>query len=99
MFGTGTSSRKPGKFQTAFAFHVKMEKISSFEERSFNYFFAVPEVTEAFSEMDVGKFREKYGFERPSSDVGAGLLITCRSGRRVGLAVTELEKLGFKGLR
>ena len=59
----------------------------------------MPEVPEAFSSMEPEKFKEKYGFSRPNQDIGDQMVITCRSGRRVGLAITELEKIGFNGLR
>lgn len=56
------------------------------------------EVAEAFS-LDPDDFLARYGFEKPSKDVGERLVITCRSGRRVGLALADLDKLGYAGLR
>ncbi|TRY67118.1 hypothetical protein TCAL_03438 [Tigriopus californicus] len=54
----------------------------------------LPELEHAFS-MDEGTFESTYGFSKPNREVPSTLVITCRSGRRVQIALDQLEKLGY----
>merc|ERR1712117_9924 len=61
----------------------------------------LPEITAAF-ELSPEQFSAKYGFEKPAprdSRSCGGYALTCRSGRRVGLANAEMVKLGYGGMR
>ena len=58
----------------------------------------VSDVNEAFSAMEPNAFEAKYGFARPEKDIGRKLVVSCRSGRRVKLAIEELSSLGYSGL-
>lgn len=53
-------------------------------------------MVQAFGDMDPHEFKTKYGFDRPAKDIGPGMVISCRSGRRVLMAIEELEKLGYQ---
>ena len=55
------------------------------------------EVSEAFS-LEPEAFEVKYGFTKPKKCIGDKLVVSCRSGRRVRLAIEELDKLGYSGL-
>ena len=58
----------------------------------------VSEVKEAFV-LDEVTFKAKYGFSKPPKVVvGDKLVVTCRSGRRVKLAIAELDHLGYTNL-
>jgi rhodanese-related sulfurtransferase len=48
--------------------------------------------------LDISAFEAKYGFEKPAKNIGNHLVVTCRSGRRVKLAISELEQLGYENL-
>ncbi|XP_066972426.1 uncharacterized protein [Macrobrachium rosenbergii] len=53
----------------------------------------VQELEEAM-ELTEDAFKEKYGFPKPSAE-DSSLVISCRSGRRVGIANEVLQKKGF----
>ena len=59
--------------------------------------FTVPEIKEAFA-LEESTFEAKYGFPKPPKDIGDKLVVTCRSGRRVRLAIDELDNLGYSNL-
>ena len=58
----------------------------------------VPEIPTAFAATD-DDFQAKYGFKKPAKTELSDVVITCRSGRRVGLALEELQKMGLRGFR
>ena len=55
------------------------------------------EIPEAFS-LEPEQFLEKYKFQLPDKDA-QNVVLTCRSGRRVKIAIRRLEPLGFNQLR
>eukprot|EP00091_Calanus_sinicus_P011753 TRINITY_DN2652_c0_g1_i1.p1 TRINITY_DN2652_c0_g1~~TRINITY_DN2652_c0_g1_i1.p1 ORF type:complete len:226 (-),score=61.14 TRINITY_DN2652_c0_g1_i1:37-714(-) len=55
------------------------------------------EIPEAFS-LEPEQFLEKYKFQLPAKDA-QNVVLTCRSGRRVKIAIRRLEPLGFTQLR
>lgn len=57
---------------------------------------ALQELDEALA-LTADQFRARYGFSRPSP--GDEITVTCRSGRRVQMAVPVLQKHGYENLK
>ena len=55
------------------------------------------ELEEAFS-LSVDDFRSKYGFTKPAQN-DTNIILTCRSGRRTGMAHQKLLGLGYQNIR
>ncbi|CAL4120444.1 unnamed protein product, partial [Meganyctiphanes norvegica] len=76
---------------------VDMRKREEVEEQGMlpkSYCVPIQEFEEA---MDLGSdaFSAKYGFPKPRTD-DSNIVISCRSGRRVGLAMPILDARGYK---